>query len=144
MENKALQIETGLVTYEINGTVKITFNPTDSAFIEKLFVTFDALDEKQEAYKAEIEKAQVSGKKGEIFDIARKCDAEMRSMVDDVLGNSVCEALFGTMNVYALANGLPVWANLLLAIMDEIDTVFAQEQKLTNIRVKKYSSKYKK
>ena len=140
MESKALSFDTGLVTYDLNGKCELSFNPTDSAFVERLFNTFDALDRKQEEYQAEVEKAQ----KNEIFDIARKRDAEMRGMIDSALGCPVCDAVFGGMNVYALANGLPVWTNLLLAIMDEIDTSFSREQKLTNTRIRKYSEKYKK
>ena len=139
MESKALSFATGLVTYDLNGKIELTFNPTDTAFVEKLFNTFDELDKKQEAYKAEVENA----KKREIFDIARKRDEEMREMIDSALGVPVCEAVFGGMNVYALADGLPVWANLLLAIMDEIDTSFAREQKQSDVRIRKYSEKYK-
>lgn len=139
MDAKTLQFDTGLVSYNINGLIELQFNPTDSAFVEKLFNTFDDLDKKQEAYKAEIEHAQ----KREIFDIARKRDAEMREMIDSVFSMPVCAAVFGDMNVYALANGLPVWANLLLAVMDEIDTSFAREQKLTDSRIKKYTAKYR-
>ena len=139
MESRALNFDTGVVTYHMNDTVDVVFNPTDTAFIERLFNTFDALDQKQEAYKAEIETAE----KREIFAIAKKRDAEMRQMIDETLGAPVCDALFSGMNVYALAGGLPVWANLLLAIMDEVDSVFAREQKMTNARVRKYSEKYK-
>ena len=139
MESKALQFDTGVVSYDINGAVSITFNPTDAAFVERLFNTFDELDKKQEAYKAEVKGLQLK----EVFEVARRRDAEMRDMVDGVLDAPVCDALFGDMNVYALANGLPVWANLLLAIMDEIDTSYAREQKLTNARIRKYSEKYK-
>lgn len=139
MSVKELQFDTGLVTYNINGAFELSFNPTDSTFVEGLFNTFDELDKKQDAYKAEIEKAE----KRKIFDIARKRDSEMREMIDAALGAPVCNAVFGGMNVYALADGLPVWANLLLAIMDEIDTSFAREQKLTDGRIRKYSAKYK-
>ena len=138
---KELSFATGLVTYDLNGAAQVTFNPTDSAFVERLFNTFDALDKKQEAYKAEVEKV---ADKREIFDIARRRDAEMRSMIDETMGQPVCEALFGGMNVYAMADGLPVWANLLLAVMDEVDTSFAREQKATNPRIQKYTAKYHK
>lgn len=138
---KELRFETGLVTYDLNGNAQVTFNPTDSAFVERLFNTFDALDKKQEAYKAEVEKV---ADKREIFDIARRWDAEMRAMIDETMGQPVCEALFGGMNVYAMADGLPVWANLLLAVMDEVDTTFAREQKTTNPRIQKYTAKYRK
>ena len=136
---KALVIETGAVTYHLNGVCDLTFNPTDTAYVERLYNTFEELDRKQEAYKAEVEKAQ----KKEIFDIAKRRDAEMREMIDNALGAPVCDAVFHDMNVYALADGLPVWANLLLAIMDEMDTTFAEEQKRTNVRLRKYSDKYK-
>ena len=66
----------------------------------------------------------------------------MRAMIDETLGASVCDALFGGMNVYAMADGLPVWCNLLLAVMDEIDTSFAKEQKRMNPRIAKYTAKY--
>lgn len=138
MEQKAIQFDTGLVSYQLNDGVSVTFNPTDAAFVERLYATFDELDQKQEAYKAEVEGAE----KGEIFAIARRRDAEMREMLDGALGEGVCDAVFGPMNVYAMSDGLPVWANLLLAVMDEIDTSFAREQRRTNPRLEKYTKKY--
>ena len=136
-----LQFSTGLVSYSLNGRCEVAFNPTDSTFVEKLFDTFSVLDKKQEDYRKEIEK---TSDRMEIFEIARARDAEMREMIDGVFGAPVCQTLFGGMNVYALADGLPVWANLLLAVMDEIDTGFAREQKLTNPRIAKYTAKYQK
>ena len=134
-----IRFETGLVTYRLNDACEVSFNPTDSAFVERLFHTFDTLDRKQEAYKAEIE--SVTDKR-KIFDIARERDAEMRGMIDEAIGTPVCGALFGSMNVYAMADGLPVWCNLMLAVMDEIDTSFAREQKRMNPRIAKYTAKY--
>lgn len=136
-----IQFATGLVTYSLNGQVQVSFNPTDSTFVEKLYNTFNELDKKQDAYKAEVERV---ADKREIFDIARARDEEMRGMIDGVFGAPICETLFGNMNVYAMANGLPVWCNLMLAVMDEIDTSFAREQKLTNPRISKYTAKYNK
>lgn len=136
-----LKFETGLVEYVLNGSAKVTFNPTDSVFVERLFNAFDELDKKQETYKAEVEAAKGNR---EIFDVARRRDEEMRAMIDEVFGQPVCEALFGGMNVYAMADGLPVWANLMLCVMDEVDTSFAREQKQTNSRIAKYTAKYHK
>ena len=48
------------------------------------------------------------------------------------------------MNVYALADGLPVWCNLMLAVIDQIDTTFSREQKRTNPRIAKYTDRWKK
>lgn len=135
-----LNFETGIVTFSVNDKCEVSFNPTDSAFVEKLFNAFDTLDQRQERYKAEIEKV---GDKREIFAIAHKQDAEMREIIDSVFG-PVSDAIFGSMNVYAMANGLPVWCNFLLATMDEIDTDFARQQKMTSPRIAKYTAKYHK
>lgn len=132
---------TGAVEYNINGVCPICFNPTDSDFIKRLFAVYEDLDKKQDAYKAEIEKM---ADKRKIFDIAAKRDKEMREMIDDLFGAPVCEAVFGRMNVYALADGLPVWCNLIFAIMDEVDSSFAREQKATNPRIQKHMEKYNK
>ena len=136
---KELVFDTGLVTYSLNGKCEVSFNPTDSEFVERLFNAFDSLDKRQERYRNEIGKEPDNRK---VFEISKAMNAEMRDIVDGVFGVSVCEQVFGSMNVYALAGGLPVWCNLLLAIMDEIDTSFAREQKATNARIKKYTEKY--
>lgn len=136
----ALNFETGIVTYSINGKHEVHFNPTDSFFVERLFDAFDTLDARQDAYKADVDAAKGTR---QIFEIARKRDAEMREIIDGVLGEGAADAIFDSMNVYALADGLPVWTSLLLALMDEVDTSFAREQKTQNPRVLKYTQRYK-
>ena len=131
----------GLVTYTINGKCDVSFNPTDSNFVERLYLAFEELDKKQEGYKAQIEKM---GDKKQIFAFARERDAEMRKIIDSVFDAPVADALFGGMNVYAMAEGAPVWCNLMLAVMDEIDNTFSREQKFTNPRIKKYIDKVQK
>lgn len=126
---------------QTGATCEVSFNPTDSEFVKRLFDAFNTLDSKQETYKAEIDK--IADKK-QIFDIARQRDKEMREIIDEIFEKPVSDAAFGKMNVYAMANGLPVWANLVLAVMDEIDTTFAREQKATDARIKKYTAKYHK
>jgi hypothetical protein len=138
-ETKELQFDTGLVSYRLNGVCEIAFNPTDAAFVERLYDTFMALDKKQESYEERVSKM---ADKREVFAFLRERDAEMRQLIDDLFAAPVSGAVFGEMNVYALASGLPVWANLLLAVMDEVDTAFSREQKATNPRVQKYLAKY--
>ena len=136
-----INIPTGLKEYDLNGAITIRINPTDTAFVERMYHTFTALDQKQDQYKAEIEAAK---NKAEIFDVARARDKEMRDMLTDLFGVDVCTPLFGGQNVYALADGLPLWTNVLLAMMDEIDSGYAAEQKRMNPRVKKYADKWSK
>ena len=136
---KELKIATGVETYKLNDSVEVFFNPTDAAFGEKLFNAFDTLDKRQESYKAEVGKAE--GKR-ELFDVVRKLDGEMREIINDVFEFDVCSGLFGELNVYALAEGLPLWANLLFAIMDEMDETVMREKKAMNPRIAKYTKKY--
>lgn len=135
-----LNISTGLVTYKLNDACEITINPTDFAFVEKLYAVFEELDKKQEDYKAEINAAE----KREVFAVANRMDKELREMVNGIFGEDVCTALFGNMSVCAMADGLPLWANLLLGIMDVVDDSFVSEQQKTSARITKYSSKYHK
>lgn len=137
---KELNFESGLVTYSLNGKCEVTFNPTDSNFVERLYTAFEELDRKQEDYKSRAE--GLDGRA--MFELARERDTEMRGIIDDVFECPVSDALFGGMNVYAVAGGLPVWCNLMLAVMDEMDTTFSREQKATNPRIAKYVAKYKK
>lgn len=135
-----LSISTGLVTYKVNGGCEVTINPTDVAFVEKLYSVFEELDRKQEDYKAEINAAE----KREVFNIANRMDTELREMVNGAFGIDICSAVFGNMSVCAMADGLPLWANLLLGFMDVVDDTFISEQKKTSARITKYSSKYHK
>jgi hypothetical protein len=141
-----LTIATGLKEYSLtdeNGNVKVTlyFNPTDPVFIEGLYNAFSTLDKKDEEYRERVQK-ETDG--AVLFDLARTMDAEMRNLIDTALGTEVCQPLFGNINVYARADGLPLWANLLLAIIEEMDDAFAKEKKAEDPRIKKYTSKFKK
>lgn len=62
---------------------------------------------------------------------------------DGLFEEPVCDSIFGSMNLYAMADGLHVWTNFLLALMDETDSAFAREQKATNPRIQKYTAKYR-
>lgn len=142
---ETILINSGVVQKHLETTdgksCDIVFNPTDSFFIEKLFAAFETLDKKQEEYAAKIKEKKNNR---EVFDIARKMDEEVRDIIREVFDFDVCAALFSTRNVYAMGDGFPIWANLLLGIMDEVDTAFAREQKATNPRVARYTKKYHK
>lgn len=73
----------GLATYTVNGKCEVSFNPTDSNFVERLYLAFEDLDKKQEGYKTQIEKM---GDKKLIFEFARERDKEMREIIDSVSG----------------------------------------------------------
>lgn len=136
-----LNIDTGLKEYNINGKCTVLFNPTDPNFIERIFNAFDDLDAKHEEYNKAIQKEN-DGKK--LFELAREMDKEMRATIDSVFGCEVCGPVFGDVSVYAASDGLPLWANLMVAVIDEMDDAFAREKKASNPRIKKYTDKFKK
>ena len=140
MAAKSLSFDDGLVEYEINGKATARFNPTDAAFVDRLYQTFTDLDAKQEEFQARVDEIGADG--AEMFAYAKERDAEMRQIIDGLLGEGVADALFPDMNCYALADGLPVWINLLFAVAEEIEAAYHLEQDKTDRRMKAYSDKY--
>lgn len=136
-----LNFNLGLVTYTINGACEVTFNPTDINFIERLYTKFEELDKKQSEF--EREKTKITEPLA-MFEFARKRDTEMRAIIDSIFGVPVSDAIFGTLNVYAYADGFPLWANFLTMIVDAMDTGLANEKKASSPRMEKYLKKYSK
>lgn len=136
-----LKFETGLVSYSLNGAAEVSFNPTDMAFVSRIFKTFDLLEEKQEEY--EKSRSDVSSSK-DFYEWSSKMDRDMREIIDSAFEKPVCDAAFGSMNVYALASGLPVWCNLVFAVIDQFDASVTAETAKTNPRLNKYLKKYHK
>ena len=135
-----IRFETGLKTFDINGAVQVTFAPTDMAFIERVYKGLENMDAMQNKYKGIVEET----KDAKLFDVARDMDADARAEINDVFGFDVCSPLFGPMNVFTVADGVPIWANFLLAIIDQFEGAFAEEKKKTNPRIQKYTAKYNK
>ena len=135
-----IRFDTGLKTFDINGRCEVTFAPTDMAFIERVFTALDNMDKKQEGYRKLADEVQDN----EMFALARRMDNEARDEINAIFGTDVCTPIFGNLNVFTIADGFPVWANFVLAIIDELDGAFAAEKKKTNPRIAKYTAKYKK
>ena len=135
-----IQFETGVVSYNLNGKVDVRFNPTDSGFLERLFSTFDALDQKREVYKAQLEKTT---EKVKVYEIIRSTDIEMRALLDGLFDVPICDALFGDIRVDASSDSRPLWVNLLLAVMGEVRAAFAREGKRDDPRIAERAAKYR-
>lgn len=137
---KELNFDTGRVTYRVNGGHEISFNPADVSFVKRLFKTFDGLAKQQEDTQTESQEMD----SGALFDFAEQMDKQMRQQIDDVFGEPVCDKVFGDQSVYALASGLPLWCNFLMAVIDEVDASVTAQQKLASPRVERYMAKYAK
>lgn len=135
-----LNFDTGLVTYKVNGQCDITFNPADVAFVKRLFNTFDGLSKQQEDIEAEDKDVEGT----ELFALVEQREKKMRDDIDAAFGEAICKKIFGNVSVFALAGGLPLWCNFLMAVIDKIDAAIEDEQKLASPRVAKYMAKYEK
>ena len=78
-----------------------------------------------------------------MFPIVRELDAKMRDVINELFGDDVCTPLFGSVNLFASSGGLPLWANLLLAITDEVQSAMQGELDKREARIAKYVEKYK-
>lgn len=137
---KTLAFETGVVEYDVNGMAKVRFNPTDSAFVERLYKAVTDLEARQEEFQGRVD--EIGGDGGKMFAYANERDAEMRDIIDGLLGDGVADALFPDMNCYALADGVPVWINLMLALAEEVDAAFSEQGAKGDPRAQAYSEKY--
>ena len=137
---KTLSFDDGLVEYEINGRAKARFNPTDASFVERFYKAFKELESRQEEFKARVD--AIGEDREGMFEYARERDAEMREVIDGLLGQGVSDALFSEMNCYALADGAPVWVNLMFAVAEEIDAGFTDEQKRADPRARQFDAKH--
>ena len=138
---KELNFDLGLNEYNLGGKAAVKFNPTDISFLEKLSDSFAYLDLIQEEVK--LSREEITDEK-DVYNLAKNLDIRMREIIDALFGMDVCTPLFGEMNLFASAGGLPVWANLMLAIADEVQDSMDSELKQREARIRKYTEKYKK
>lgn len=161
---KELKFDTGLVTYKVNGGAEIRFNPTDTEFTKKVLGIFRDLTDKQEKYRemlgadaetpnvdTALEDPEAAKKLNEQADVIltaiTQMDQDMREAIDSAFGTKgTADAVFGSASLYAYADGLPLWANFLLAVIDEMPASVEKQASLTDPRLRahvgKYSAKY--
>ena len=134
-----------LKLYEEQEPVVVRFNPTNMLFAERVFDGFDRMDEIQEKFLSRLETVKDNHDYKAVFSLTREMEKDLRNVLNDIFNKDICTPLFGKYeSVYAAADGLPVWANILLAVIDELDESFVKEKEKTNPRLKKYVEKYRK
>ena len=79
-----------------------------------------------------------------VLDRLHALDQEMRGVLDGLFGDGLCEKIFGEMSLYASADGLPVWENFILAVIDLFDDSVKREAALSDKRIQKHVQKYHK
>ena len=131
-----INLKTGVKTFNINGVCEISFNPADLETLEKINSLFTTLEAENKKFLSKKKKANTK----EIFAIARQMDQRARDGITDIFGVDVCTAVFGKMNVYATnGEGLPLWAGLLIGILDAVAEETAAEQEMSAADIAKKS-----
>lgn len=133
-----LNINTGVEEYVINGKVKVYLNPTDPAFVSRLYNRFSELEERDKAWRDNLSKLEGA----EVLIAWEEGDQLFRAAIDDILGEETCKRICGSVSVLAMADGAPIWMNILLGLIDVIDSGVAREEKAKNPKLQKYLSKY--
>ena len=136
-----ISIPDGLEEYRLNDAVSVRFNPTDMTFLERLTAAFEALDAVQEEVRLSREKIT---DERDVFPLARELDARMRGILNGLFDTEICDPLFGSMNLFASSGGLPLWANLMLAVTEEVQNSMQDELQQREKRIAKYVKKYQK
>lgn len=122
-------------------SVDVGINPYDAKFLLAIMDCAEKLDAEQSKLNNAIK--GVTDWKA-LYGATVKADEAMRELIDGLFHKEVCSALFPDVTVYALADGLPIWANLLYAMTEQMDIGLADEKAKAQERIRKYSAKWKK
>ena len=66
----------------------------------------------------------------------------MHKGIDALFGEGSAAAVFEGISSYAMADGLPLWTNFLLAVIDTVPEEMNKQVKTSKPRVEKYLKKY--
>ena len=127
-----LNFQTSRKTYTVNGGAEISFDPADIGFAHRLYTLMDKLKKEWEMPAPE---------ETDVFEFSAQRDKQARQEIDKAFGSPVCDKVFGDVNVFSPAGGMPVCFNFLVAVIDEVDAASAREIK-TSARTEEYLRRY--
>ena len=136
-----LNVDLGLKDYELCEGCTVRFNPTDMELLNKIMESFKELEDEEEKRRNRI--AEITDYK-EMYNEYAEMDKLFREKINGLFGKDICTPLIGDMNIYARGNGLPIWANIIIAIVVEFDASIKEQDKLSKNRIDKYIKKYSK
>lgn len=132
-----LNFQTGRKTYTVNGGVEISFEPSDPKFASAVVSAFQKCSDIAKA-SAELD----YGDTVNTVSAMEKLEAGVRKEIDTAFGYAVCDKVFSGISAIAIADGLPVWTNFLMAVIDEVDQSMPEGEGRTKERVQKYMNRY--
>lgn len=142
--NNDVLFETGL--QEINfGKVKVMFNPADLNLATRAANMLFEIQDICEKYQGEIDALDAGNREDAIKaeSIGHNADLEIREKINSLFDTDVCTPNIGNCSITAPAGGLPIWQNMLLALLESFEAKVVEEQRKTNPRLEAYIKKYK-
>lgn len=132
-----LSYSAGGKAYTLNGGETICFDPCDAEFANRIVVAFRNCSEIQKRYPeesfADIDEQLV---------FIQKMNADICEEIDKAFDAEVCKKACCGSSPCAISDGLPVWMNFLMAVIDEIDANMPEGEKRSRARVQQYTEKY--
>ena len=134
-----MNINTGVQDFNLADRVTVRFNPTDMVFIDRLKTAMDNCVAREEALQDEL--------KGNddvmvMLKASSAADADLAQYINELFGLDVVTPLCEGVSVRAWADGMPIWANILMAILEVVDASQADQLKASQKRIEKYTKKY--
>lgn len=137
---KSINTGTKVEEYNIDGKIVLRFNPADATFVKNFNAAFKALAEAQ----SELAEAAKNADDETFFDVSAATNTKLRGILNDLFGEDICTPIWGTMDLTALSDGLPLWFNFMMALIDEIDADMENVKDIRSARLDAYLAKYKK
>lgn len=132
----ALNFQTGKRPYTVNDGAVIYFDPSDAQFAGRIIKAF------QNCSKIQNNGTSQPADIDELVAATEKMVLNIKTEIDGAFGDQVCDKVFGGSSPIAIADGLPVWTNFLMAVIDEIDRNTPDDQARTKARVQQYMTHY--
>lgn len=133
----ALNYTAGKRQYTLPSGAVIHFDPCDSEFANKIIVAVRNCNKIQNSFPKE-----PFTDLDEQLNFIQKMNGDIREEIDKAFGEPVCEKACCGSSPISLSDGLPVWMNFLMAVIDEIDANMPEGEKRSRARVQQYMDKY--
>lgn len=103
------------MAFTVNNT-EVRFEPENPEYLEHL----NALPPEMDKLQSRLRRACLHLTKENPYEVALAVDRIMRDRFDALLGEKVCESIFGTTLLTGICGGAPAWLNLLEGLFSQI------------------------
>lgn len=133
----ALNYSAGGKVYDLPNGETVSFDPCNAEFASAVVRAFSNCHKiHQEGTK------ELPQDVDELYKATKKMAGDIRREIDAVFGDGVCDKACCGSSPISISDGLPVWMNFLMAVIDEIDANIPEGEKRSRARVQQYMDKY--